>query len=266
VAVVSGEGPDFGEFWLRRRPRKRGAIVGTAVALTIHTTVAVALVQVDTARLFSQDRPVEVEIQEPKPPPPEVRPEPPPPPPPPEVKPRIAMRKAAVPPPTAAPPPPSEAPPKADDPPPMFGVSLDSTVAGDGPGMAVPVGNTLMTKPTKKEPGPPPPKLSGGGGDGLPAPVPEVFISERPQVANQVYAVYPEEMRRMGIEGHVIARLYIDENGDVKRVTITERAGHGFDEAAKEALKKFKFTPARTSDGKAVPTNITYKYSFELPQ
>jgi protein TonB len=266
VAVVSREvGADFGEFWLRRRSRKRGAIIGAVVALTVHASVAAGLVTVNTARLFSQDRPVEVEIQEPKPPPPEVRPEPPPPPPPPEVKPRIAMRRAPTPP-TAAPPPPSEAPPRADDPPPMFGVSLDSTVAGDGPGMAVPVGNTLMTKPTKKDPGPPPPKLSGGGGDGLPAPVPEVFISQRPEVANEVKADYPPEMQRMGIEGHVIARLYIDENGDVKRVTIIERAGHGFDEAAREALKKFKFTPARTSDGKAVPTNITYKYTFQAPQ
>ena len=70
----------------------------------------------------------------------------------------------------------------------------------------------------------------------------------------------------MGIEGHVVAKLYVDENGDVRRVTIVEKAGHGFDELARDALKKLKFSSARTSDGKAVPTNIQYTYRFELPQ
>jgi protein TonB len=143
---------------------------------------------------------------------------------------------------------------------------MSSVVSGDGPGMAVPVGNTLMAKPTKAAP-PAPAKLAGtGDGDGLPAPVPEVFVSEPAHVVHEVVAPFPEEMRRMGIEGHVIAKLLIDENGDVRRVTITERAGHGFDELARDALKKFKFSPARTSDGKAVVTNILYKYKFELPQ
>jgi protein TonB len=174
------------------------------------------------------------------------------------------MHRAPATPPPEAPPPPAEAP-KAGETPPVFGVTMSSVVAGDSPGMAVPVGNTLMTKP-KKEHTPAPAKLAGGDGDGLPAPVPEVFISEQPHVSREVQAEYPDELRRMGIEGYVIAKLYIDENGDVRRVTITERAGHGFDELARDALRKFKFTPARTSDGKAVPTNISYKYKFELPQ
>jgi protein TonB len=131
--------------------------------------------------------------------------------------------------------------------------------------MAVPVGNSHMTKPTKTPPATPPTKPAGDP-DGLPAAVPEVFISEQPTVTQEVTAPYPPEMQRMGIEGHVVAKLYIDENGVVRRVTLIERAGHGFDELARDALKKFKFTPARTSDGKAVPTNITYKYKFELPQ
>jgi TonB family protein len=96
--------------------------------------------------------------------------------------------------------------------------------------------------------------------------VPEVFISDQPKVVHEVTATYPDDLRRMGIEGHVVAKLYIDENGNVRRVTITEPAGHGFDELARDALKKFKFSPARTSDGKAVPTNIVYKYSFVTPQ
>jgi protein TonB len=173
-------------------------------------------------------------------------------------------RAPTVAPPPEAPPPPSEAPPKATDTPPVFGVSLDSTV-GDGPGMAVPVGNTLMTKPHKAAPVAAAPAATGDP-DRLPAPVPEVFISEPPRVLQEVTAAYPAELQRMGIEGHVTCKLYIDETGAVRRVTVIEKAGHGFDELARDALKKFKFSPARTSDGKAVPTNIVYKYKFELPQ
>jgi protein TonB len=264
VAVASGlDGLDT--IWNRGRARGRGAVIGTAVAIAIHVGVAAALVNVDVSALLRGDTTVEMEMKEPPPPPPEIKPEPPPPPPPPEVKHLVVHHAPAPTPPPEAPPPPSEAPPKAGDPPPVFGVSLDSTVGGDGPGMAVPVGNTLMTKPHKAAP-PPPPTSGTGDPDRLPAPVPEVFISEAPRVLHEVTATYPPELQRMGIEGHVTCKLYVDENGDVRRVTVVEKAGHGFDELARDALKKFKFSPARTSDGKAVPTNIVYKYKFELPQ
>jgi protein TonB len=259
-----GELAGFGELWLGRPVQTRSAFIGTGVALAIHATVAALLVQVDTSRLLRGDETVEMEVKEKPLPPPEVRPEPPPPPPPPEVKPRVVMHKAPAPPPEA-PPPPSEAPPKPSDAPPVFGVAMSSVVSGDGPGMAVPVGNTLMTKP-RKAPPPAAPLPASGQGDGLPAPVPEIYISEPPHVVHEITAPYPPELQRMGIEGVVVATLYIDENGDVRRVKITEKAGHGFDELARDALKKFKFSPGRTSDGKASPTNITYKYRFELPQ
>jgi vitamin B12 transporter len=110
------------------------------------------------------------------------------------------------------------------------------------------------------------PPAPTGDRDRLPAPVPEVFISEQPKVLNEVQAAYPPDMQRMGIEGKVVAKLYIDETGAVRRVTIIEKAGHGFDEAAREALKKFKFSPPRTSDGKAVPEDIVYTYRFVQPQ
>jgi protein TonB len=227
--------------------------------------VGAALGRVDLSRLLRGDQTVEMEVQEPPPPPPDVKPEPPPPPPAPEPKPRVAVHHVHTPaPPPEAPPPSAEPPPpKADTPPPVFGVSLDSTV-GAGPGMAVPVGNTLMTKPHKAAPAPPP--AASGDPDRLPAPVPEVFIAEPPRVTHEVTAPYPADLQRMGIEGHVALKLYIDETGAVRRVTVIEKAGHGFDELARDALKKFKFSPARTSDGKAVPTNIVYKYKFELPQ
>jgi len=252
--------------WEVRRPGGASVLIGTFVALGVHVAVAGWLSTVDVSALLRGDQTVEMEVKEPPPPPPQVKPEPPPPPPPPEVKHVVVHHAPAPTPPPEAPPPPQEAqePPKTDTPP-VFGVSLDSTVGGDGPGMAVPVGNTLMTKPKKAGP-PGPPAAATGDPDRLPAPVPEVFISEPPRVLHEVTATYPPELTRMGIEGTVVCKLYIDENGNVRRVTVLEKAGHGFDELARDALKKFKWSPAHTSDGKAVPTNITYKYRFELPQ
>jgi protein TonB len=264
VSVASGGLEGLEAIWGQRRPRTQGALIGTAVALGIHVVVAVALVSVDISALFRGDQTVEMEVKEPPPPPPEVRPEPPPPPPPPEVK-HVVVHHAPAPTPPPEAPPPSEAPPKAAEAPPVFGVSLDSTVSADGPGMAVPIGNSLMTKP-KKAAAPGPAPEATGDADRLPAPVPEVFIAEQVKLVHEEKVTYPPELTRMGIEGVVTCKLLIDEAGNVRRVTVIEKAGHGFDELAREALKKFKFSPARTSDGKAVPTNIVYKYRFELPQ
>ena len=195
-------------------------------------------------------------------PPPEVRPEPPPPRPRPRRRPRSSGAARPRRPPPGAPPP-NEEPPKAGEAPPVFGVTMSSVVAGDGPGMAVPVGNTLMAKPRKAATRARRP-AGAGRSRPLPAPVAEVFIAVTAEVIHEVNSadIYPPEAQRMGIEGHVVCKLYIDENGDVRRVTVLEKAGHGFDELARDALKKFKFSPARTSDGKAVPTNITFKYTF----
>ncbi|HVZ75580.1 MAG TPA: energy transducer TonB [Polyangia bacterium] len=264
--TAAGDGLAGLEALFAARPRRgRAAIVGTGVAIALHVVVGAALVAVDTSRLFTQDRnaqTVEMEVQEPPPPPPEVHEPPPPPPPAPEVK-RVVIHHAPVapPPPTEAPPPPSAEPPKDDAPPPTFGVSLDSTV-GSGPGMAVPVGNTLMTKPHKAVAAAPPQPL-GGQGDGLPVPVPDIYITEEPKLLSDVKVAFPPEAQRMGLEGVVEMKLLLDEKGDVRKVTITKPAGHGFDELAREAAKKFKFTPARTSDGKAVPKSLIYRYHFE---
>ena len=250
--------------WSGHRPRTRGAAIGSAVALGVHVVVAAALVHVDASRLFHAEQTVEMEVQEPPPPPPDVKPEPPPPPPPPEVKPRVVVHHApAIPPPEAPPPPTAQEPPKGEAPP-TFGVSLDSTVAGDGPGMAVPVGNSLMTKPHKEAP-PAPPKPIGDP-DGLAPAVPELALAEQAKILEEVKAEYPPELSRLNIEGHVTARLYVDETGKVRRIKITESSAHGFDEAARKALLKFRFVPARMADGTAVPSNVTWKYTFEAFQ
>jgi protein TonB len=179
----------------------------------------------------------------------------------------VAHRAPAPPPPREAPPPPNqEPPPKAAEAPPVFGVSMDSTVSGDGPGMAVPIGNTLMTKERARPKPTETVRPMAGDPNRLPSPVPEMMIAEPARTLREVKAAYPPEALRMGFEAKVEAKLLIDDKGDVRDVKILKPAGHGFDEAAREALKKTKFSPAKTADGKAVPVSIVYTYSFEVQQ
>jgi protein TonB len=267
-----------GDLWTAVAPRRGG--LGTPLALSlaiaVHGLIAAGLAVVGPARLARQEPVVEMEVQERRPPPPELRPPVPPPPapePPPPPRPRIVPRRLAavvprLPVPVATtPPPPNQQPPKAaPEAPPVFGVSISSVVAGDSAAMAVPVGNTLMTKErTAAKPGATP-KPSGVEGLHPFVPVADIYVSSQPKVLREVGSadIYPPDARRMGLEGKVILKVSLDESGDVVLVKVIGKAGHGFDEAARDALRQFKFSPARTSDGRAVAYNITYTYRFTL--
>jgi protein TonB len=157
------------------------------------------------------------------------------------------------------PPPPEHEPSK-----PVFGVTQDSVIAGDSP-VAVPVGNTLMTKdrtvakeaPAPLPPAPPPPPAF--------APVDEESVSEFPEAVYKPEPPYPELARRMGVEGKVRLKLGIDRKGNVKSVTILQKAGYGMDEAAVKAAWMYKFKPARRPNGQPVDLYIPYVFNFRSP-
>jgi protein TonB len=264
------DGPSPALTWTEPSPgaRARAAAVGLVVALSAHIGVGLALARLDLSELFRRDRDVEIDVNEPPPPPPDVRP-PPPPPPEPPAKPKVVMRHIAAPPP-AAPPPPNQTPPKAAEAPPVFGVTMDSVVSGDGVGMAVPVGNTLMTKDRSRPKNDDAPKPYAAAPTARAfTPVPDIYVAKWPEKIRDVNSddIYPPEARRLGFEGKVVMRVSIDENGDVVEVKIVTPAGHGFDEAAKKAvLRGVKFKPAETSDGKRVPVRIDYSFVFNLSQ
>jgi protein TonB len=76
-------------------------------------------------------------------------------------------------------------------------------------------------------------------------------------------AEYPVQAKKDGIEGEVVMLLTIDQFGKVALVKKISGPGHGLDEAALGAAKKFKFKPA-TFHGESVATEIRYVYSFEI--
>ena len=84
-----------------------------------------------------------------------------------------------------------------------------------------------------------------------------------PKIVHFENAPYPKEAESLGLEANVILRLDIDKDGKVTGVSVAEPAGHGFDEAATEAAKKFLFEPARRGTT-PVPARILYRYGFTL--
>lgn len=65
-----------------------------------------------------------------------------------------------------------------------------------------------------------------------------------PSFLKMVKPEYPRFARRLGREGKVVLRLFIDGHGRLVNVEIIEKAGHGFDEAAIDAVKASTFRPA----------------------
>ena len=199
----------------------------------------------------------------------EVAPPPPPPPPPPEpeqpkAKPppiKVARAEIPKPPPTDEPPPP---PPPNDAPPPeqpqkpvlVVGISMSSTTTAGS--FAAAVGNTLYGKTEKKAADPSEVKAYSA-----PRYMPIHQVDSEPSVASEVKVPYPEEARRSGVEGTVVLSITIDTEGTVVVAKILSGPGYGLNEAARDAIKKFKFKPA-IKGGEAVSTELKYSYTFVL--
>ncbi len=77
---------------------------------------------------------------------------------------------------------------------------------------------------------------------------------------------YPPEAKAAGIEGEVVLKLTIDEDGKVIDAVVDRGAGHGFDEAAVAAAYKQPFEPARYADGNPFKAIIKYRYRFTLDE
>ncbi len=91
---------------------------------------------------------------------------------------------------------------------------------------------------------------------------------EMPMPVGGMYAiqskiVYPEIAKRAGIEGKVIVKAYIDEEGNVVGTEILKGIGTGLNEAAVSAIEKSKFTPG-IKDGKPVKVQIVIPILFKL--
>ena len=74
---------------------------------------------------------------------------------------------------------------------------------------------------------------------------------------------YPQLAKLAGIEGKIYVLAFIDEDGNVANARVIKGIGAGCDEAALEAVKIVKFTPAR-NNGKPVKVQVTIPIVFKL--
>lgn len=85
-----------------------------------------------------------------------------------------------------------------------------------------------------------------------------------PGIIEYKQPVYPEEMRKRGIEGRVILKILIDTVGKVIKIRIEESSGYKqFDKVAKETVLGWQFKPTR-KDGKKVESWILVPIRFKL--
>lgn len=142
----------------------------------------------------------------------------------------------------------------------VFGISrqaiLSSSPISDLESPAIKNGNTLAQKMDDQT-------LSPSDDDQLPIPVDDFMISSMPKIETEFRINYPLEAKKNNIEGPVVMDLLIDSSGVVRQVIIISGPGYGLNEAAAEALKKFKFKPAQMNK-EFVAVKIRYTYKFIL--
>ena len=85
-----------------------------------------------------------------------------------------------------------------------------------------------------------------------------------PLPKNQLLPQYPREMRRAGIQGAVVVRFELDNDGRVKTWSVTKEAVKGFAESVKAVVAEWRFGPAEDFDGKPVPITLDYEFLFLL--
>lgn len=93
----------------------------------------------------------------------------------------------------------------------------------------------------------------------------EAPITALPKLLERAEAPFPEAALTAGIErASVVLDIDIDTEGQVEGVTVIQKAdppGYGFDEAAVDAVYRFRFSPAMAGQT-PVPVRVTYRYDF----
>lgn len=86
---------------------------------------------------------------------------------------------------------------------------------------------------------------------------------EPPRPIKRTPPVYPFAMRSSGLRGDVVVEFVVDTEGRVKNPVVVRTLNPGFNEAALEAMRGWRFEPARL-DGRPVNTRMQQAISFQL--
>jgi protein TonB len=86
---------------------------------------------------------------------------------------------------------------------------------------------------------------------------------ESPVPVRTVAPRYPDDMRRDGSSGIVTVSCTIDEKGNVTDPKVEKATNAAFSEPALEALRKWKFKPAKKG-GTAIPIHVVLPIHFTI--
>lgn len=115
-----------------------------------------------------------------------------------------------------------------------------------------------LPPPSRPEPNEPH-KASGRGSDFQPPGVPAGYRHNQPPT-------YPSQARRRHQEGKVVLQVQVAPDGKPQRVTVATSSGYDtLDRAARDAVKRWRFRPARQGD-KAVAGTVKVPIHFRLSQ
>jgi protein TonB len=89
-----------------------------------------------------------------------------------------------------------------------------------------------------------------------------VPVEQMPVIIQRIVPEYPSLARKANVEGKVVIRAMVDENGNVTRAMIVE-GDDIFNQAALDAIYKTKFKPA-INGNRAVKVWITYPVIFKI--
>lgn len=82
-----------------------------------------------------------------------------------------------------------------------------------------------------------------------------------PQLLKEVRADYTDEARRGNVSGEVVLEIIVRRDGTVGDVRILERLGSGLDQRAVQAVRQWRFAPARM---KGVPVDVVVEVAVEF--
>jgi TonB family protein len=85
-----------------------------------------------------------------------------------------------------------------------------------------------------------------------------------PKCASCPNPEYSDDARAQKLQGRVLLLVTITPEGRATNIVVLKRAGHGLDERAIEAVRKWRFNPAPGPDGKPVPVRVPIQITFQF--
>ena len=75
---------------------------------------------------------------------------------------------------------------------------------------------------------------------------------------------YSKEARSLRIQGSLVLQVVISREGVPEKIVVVKRLSYGLDRKAIEAVRQWKFKPARDRDGNPIPVEVPVEIMFRL--